>query len=54
MLILISHRFSTVRKADKIIVLENGRIIEEGDHKTLLKNKKIYAELFEAQAKNYR
>lgn len=54
MLILISHRFSTVRKADKIIVLEKGKIVEEGNHKTLLKNKKAYAELFEAQAKNYR
>lgn len=54
MLILISHRFSTVRKADKIIVLENGKVMEEGNHETLLKNKKVYAELFEAQAKNYR
>lgn len=53
-LILISHRFSTVRQADKIIVIEQGKIIEEGNHKELLKRKGKYAQLFEIQAKSYR
>ena len=52
-LILISHRFSTVRKADKIIVLENGQIVEEGNHETLIKKKGVYARMFRKQAKGY-
>jgi ATP-binding cassette subfamily B protein len=51
--IIISHRFSTVRNADKIYVLDNGRIIESGTHKELLKLKGKYAEAFKIQAKGY-
>ncbi len=54
MAILISHRFSTVRMADKILVLGNGRIEEQGTHDELLKNRARYAELFELQAAGYR
>lgn len=52
-LILVSHRFSTVRKADKIIVIENGEIIEQGTHARLLKKAGTYAKLFNAQASEY-
>jgi len=52
--ILISHRFSTVRMADRILVLENGRIIENGTHEALLKRGGRYAHLFERQAIPYR
>ncbi len=52
--IIISHRFSTVRNADRILVLDGGKIIEEGSHKQLMKEKGIYAELFELQAQGYK
>ena len=52
--ILISHRFSTVRMADRIYVLDGGRIIESGGHEELLKSRGTYAQLFEMQARNYR
>jgi ATP-binding cassette subfamily B protein len=52
--LLISHRFSTVRMADRIIVLEGGRIIEAGAHQELLAHKGRYAEMFELQAAGYR
>ncbi len=52
--ILISHRFSTVRMADRIIVLNNGEILETGTHEELLKLKGRYAELFNLQAEGYR
>ena len=52
--ILISHRFSTVRMADQIIVVENGRIIERGSHDELVARDGIYARLFELQARGYR
>jgi ATP-binding cassette subfamily B protein len=52
--LLISHRFSTVRVADHIIVLDSGAIIEQGDHATLLARGGVYAELFEIQAAGYR
>lgn len=52
--IIISHRFSTVRNADRILVLENGKIIEEGDHKKLMKKKGLYSELFNIQAQGYK
>lgn len=52
--IIISHRFSTVRNADRIVVINNGRIIEEGNHEALIKKKGLYAELFELQAKGYK
>jgi len=52
--VLISHRFSTVRMADRILVLEGGRIEEVGTHAELLASGKRYAELFELQAAGYR
>jgi ATP-binding cassette subfamily B protein len=52
--ILISHRFSTVRMADQIVVLEEGRIVERGTHNELLKLGGRYAKLFELQARGYR
>lgn len=52
--ILISHRFSTVRMADRIIVLENGRIIEQGCHDELVARRGVYAKMFELQAEGYR
>jgi ATP-binding cassette, subfamily B, bacterial len=51
--IIISHRFSTVRNADRILVLDEGKIVEEGDHETLMKKKGLYEELFTIQAKGY-
>jgi ATP-binding cassette subfamily B protein len=54
MALLISHRFSTVKMADRILVLENGRIAEQGHHDQLLQNKGRYAEMFELQAASYR
>jgi ATP-binding cassette subfamily B protein len=52
--LLISHRFSTVRMADRIIVLEGGRIIESGTHRALLGAGGRYADMFEIQAAGYR
>ncbi len=52
-LILVSHRFSTVRNAEKIIVLENGRVTEQGTHAQLLKNQGTYSRMFSAQAEGY-
>jgi ATP-binding cassette subfamily B protein len=54
MAILISHRFSTVRMADRIIVLQNGTITEEGTHEQLAHGGGLYAELFDMQASGYR
>ncbi len=54
MAVLISHRFSTVRMADRILVLENGRIVEQGSHGSLVSLGGKYAELFELQAAGYR
>lgn len=54
MALLISHRFSSVRMADRIIVLENGRIAEQGSHEQLLALGGRYAEMFELQAASYR
>ena len=51
--IIISHRFSTVRNADRIIVLDKGKIIEQGSHEVLLKNNGKYAKAFKLQAKGY-
>ncbi|VAX06485.1 Lipid A export ATP-binding/permease protein MsbA [hydrothermal vent metagenome] len=50
---LISHRFSTVRMADKIVVLEDGRITEQGTHETLLRLGGQYAKLYGMQAEKY-
>ncbi len=52
--VLISHRFSTVRMADRILVLDGGRVEEVGTHAELLANGGRYAELFELQAQGYR
>jgi ATP-binding cassette subfamily B protein len=54
MALFISHRFSTVRMADRIIVLENGRIAEDGNHDQLTHLGGRYAEMFEMQAASYR
>jgi len=51
--LLISHRMSTVRMADKIFVMDKGKIVETGSHKELLSYGGIYADLFETQASNY-
>lgn len=52
--IFISHRFSTVRLADRILVLENGDLVEQGSHDALLQRNGHYAHLFELQAASYR
>jgi ATP-binding cassette subfamily B protein len=52
--LLISHRFSTVRMADRIVVLADGRIAEEGSHAALMARRGQYAELFDLQAASYR
>jgi ATP-binding cassette subfamily B protein len=52
--ILISHRFSTVRHADQIAVLEHGRLLELGSHDQLMQAGGRYAELFQLQARGYR
>jgi ATP-binding cassette, subfamily B, bacterial len=54
MALFISHRFSTVRMADRIVVLENGKIAEEGSHDQLARRGGRYAEMFEMQASSYR
>ncbi len=52
--VIISHRFSTVRMADRILVLENGAILEAGTHEELIAKQGRYSELFELQAAGYR
>ncbi len=52
--VLISHRFSTVRMADRIVVLAGGRVVEEGTHEELVRTGGLYAELFAMQAAGYR
>ncbi len=54
MAVLISHRFSTVRMADRIIVLRHGKVEEQGSHEELLATKGLYEELFTMQAAGYR
>jgi ATP-binding cassette subfamily B protein len=54
MALFISHRFSTVRMAERIIVLEDGAIVEEGNHDQLVSLSGRYAEMFELQASSYR
>ena len=52
--VIISHRFSTVRMADRIIVLRNGELVEEGTHNELVAADGLYGELFQMQASGYR
>lgn len=52
--ITISHRFSTVRMADQILVIDQGTIVEAGTHKDLMQKNGLYKEMFETQAKGYR
>ncbi|HZM85604.1 MAG TPA: ABC transporter ATP-binding protein, partial [Blastocatellia bacterium] len=54
MAVIISHRFSTVRMADRIIVLQGGMVIEDGSHQELVAGGGLYAELFALQAEGYR
>jgi len=54
MAVLISHRFSTVRMADRIIVLRHGKVEEQGSHEELLARHGLYEELFTMQAAGYR
>jgi ATP-binding cassette subfamily B protein len=54
MALLISHRFSTVRMADRIVVLDEGRIVEQGSHGQLMASGGRYAGMFELQASSYR
>ena len=49
---IIAHRLSTIRKVKRIIVLDDGKIVEEGDHESLLAQKGIYAKLNESQFVN--
>ena len=51
--VLISHRLSSVRTCDRILVLDNGSIVEDGDHETLLAKDGLYAQFFKAQAQWY-
>ena len=52
--IIVSHRFSTVRRADRIVVLDEGKIVEQGSHQALMKKGGLYHELFTKQAEGYR
>ena len=54
MVLLISHRFATVRHADEILVLEEGRVVERGNHDELMAAKGLYHEMFEKQAEGLR
>ena len=51
--VIISHRFSTVRIADRIMVLKDGGVLEIGTHEELMANQKLYSELFNLQAEGY-
>jgi ATP-binding cassette subfamily B protein len=52
--LLVSHRFSTVRMADLIVVLDGARVVEVGSHRELMAHGGQYAELYEIQARAYR
>jgi ATP-binding cassette, subfamily B, bacterial len=54
MAVIISHRFSTVRIADRIVVLDEGRVVEQGSHDSLIALGGLYSELFTLQAQGYR
>jgi ATP-binding cassette subfamily B protein len=52
--LLVTHRFSTVKMADTIVVLDGGRIAEQGSHSELIARGGLYAEMYELQARTYR
>jgi len=52
--LIVSHRFSTVRRANRIIVLDKGKILEQGSHQDLLAKKGLYHDMFSKQAEGYR
>jgi ATP-binding cassette subfamily B protein len=52
--VIVSHRLATVRMADRIVVLQNDGIVEEGTHDALVARTGLYSELFEMQAAGYR
>ncbi|TYB50785.1 hypothetical protein FXF51_55315, partial [Nonomuraea sp. PA05] len=52
--LLITHRLASVRYADRIYVLDHGRVVEQGDHDTLLTSGGLYADLYTLQASAYR
>ncbi|MBI2356987.1 ABC transporter ATP-binding protein [Candidatus Dojkabacteria bacterium] len=52
--VIISHRFSTVKKADRIVVMKEGRIVEEGSHRKLMELNGVYANAYNTQANSYR
>ena len=52
--LIISHRLSTIRQADYIYVLDEGKVIEHGTHNSLVEHEGHYANLFERQGRNYR
>jgi ATP-binding cassette, subfamily B, bacterial len=51
--LFVSHRFSTVRQADRIIVLDGGTVVEDGTHDALAAGGGLYARMFEAQAEQF-
>lgn len=53
-IVIISHRLSTTRMADRIILIQNGKVAEDGSHKELMKNNGIYAKMFEMQSGRYK
>lgn len=53
-LVIISHRLSTTKMADRIILIQNGRVAEDGSHSELMKNNGIYAKMFEIQSGRYK
>ena len=52
--VLVSHRFSTARMAELIVVLDDGRVVESGNHRELMASDGLYAELFRLQERAYR